>query len=560
MTRIKVQIDWTAYKTKPVDQHAGIKSRTQGSKPTEISISDLVRKIEHGHTVSPAVLSGGLKAIDFSHQQLVFVDIDNDNEGEPILTPEEALKICEANGISPAFYYPTFSSTPLKPKFRLALISETVITELSERNAVVEGLTSMFAQADKSCRNADKVFLGTNQKAVVWNEFARFTIEQAIALYVPPKPIARIQPTQSGDDDLERLKRDFDFGGYLEQRNGEINCRGTTYTQFKNCEICGARKCLTYYPETNSFMCFGARGNCGGSPIDYLMKVDNLNHADAIAKFKYELCKVEKPEFTKSQKRDYAIRKNSKAGKELVAWLKEIEPHGKYQWNDKGLGHLFADAYRNFARYNTTAQKWYWYNGKVWKADNCSMKVLQYAKDLYDALIVYCPEIKDDEKKAKYLEFINKLGKLGLRETMIKDARDWFPICQEDMDGDEYQFNCQNGTMDLKRFEFKSHDPNDLLTKISNVTYDLNAKSELFEKFMDDIMIGDSDKIAYLQKAFGYALTGDTRVEACFIMYGATTRNGKSTLIETLAYMQGSEGWICPEYESRNPGTKAQQG
>ena len=33
------------------------------------------------------------------------------------------------------------------------------------------------------------------------------------------------------------------------------------------------------------------------------------------------------------------------------------------------------------------------------------------------------------------------------------------------------------------------------------------------------------EKVKYLQKAFGYALTGNTRYECLFILYGATTRN-----------------------------------
>jgi len=56
---------------------------------------------------------------------------------------------------------------------------------------------------------------------------------------------------------------------------------------------------------------------------------------------------------------------------------------------------------------------------------------------------------------------------------------------------------------------------------------------------MSDVMVGNTEKIEYLQKLMGYALTGDTRLEACFILYGATTRNGKSTLVETIAYMHG---------------------
>jgi putative DNA primase/helicase len=52
-------------------------------------------------------------------------------------------------------------------------------------------------------------------------------------------------------------------------------------------------------------------------------------------------------------------------------------------------------------------------------------------------------------------------------------------------------------------------------------------------------MLGDTDKITYLQKTLGLALTTDTSQEKCWIWYGATTRNGKSVLAETILYMLG---------------------
>lgn len=55
-------------------------------------------------------------------------------------------------------------------------------------------------------------------------------------------------------------------------------------------------------------------------------------------------------------------------------------------------------------------------------------------------------------------------------------------------------------------------------------------------------MQGDKDLITYLQKALGYALTGDTSEECLFLLYGPTTRNGKSTVIETFMALMGGYG------------------
>jgi len=52
-------------------------------------------------------------------------------------------------------------------------------------------------------------------------------------------------------------------------------------------------------------------------------------------------------------------------------------------------------------------------------------------------------------------------------------------------------------------------------------------------------MQGDTDKILYLKKLLGYCLTAEANLEKFFIFYGATTRNGKSTLLETFSYLMG---------------------
>lgn len=55
-------------------------------------------------------------------------------------------------------------------------------------------------------------------------------------------------------------------------------------------------------------------------------------------------------------------------------------------------------------------------------------------------------------------------------------------------------------------------------------------------------MSGDKEKANFLQKLFGYRLTGDTRHECMTILYGASTRNGKGTLCESVLKVLGSYG------------------
>lgn len=117
-----------------------------------------------------------------------------------------------------------------------------------------------------------------------------------------------------------------------------------------------------------------------------------------------------------------------------------------------------------------------------------------------------------------------------------------------EFDADVNLLNCKNGTLDLKTMKFRSHNPDDKITKIADVVYDPNAKCPRFDQFLTEVMSGDADKSAFLQKALGYALSGDSRFECLFFLYGATTRNGKSTLMESVLRVFGDYGLtVAPE-------------
>lgn len=62
-----------------------------------------------------------------------------------------------------------------------------------------------------------------------------------------------------------------------------------------------------------------------------------------------------------------------------------------------------------------------------------------------------------------------------------------------------------------------------------------------------------------MQKSLGYGLTGDTRYECMFFYYGATTRNGKGTLMESTLHVMGDYGLtVRPETIAAKPSANSQ--
>src|ERR1019366_6245449 len=95
-----------------------------------------------------------------------------------------------------------------------------------------------------------------------------------------------------------------------------------------------------------------------------------------------------------------------------------------------------------------------------------------------------------------------------------------------------------NGTVDLRTGELRSHRREDLITKLAPVAHNPSARSSRWERFLTEIFEPHPDIVELIQRAIGYSLTGDTREECLFLLWG-TGRNGKGTLIKTLATALG---------------------
>ena len=224
--------------------------------------------------------------------------------------------------------------------------------------------------------------------------------------------------------------------------------------------------------------------------------------------------------------------------KKLLNTISEMDPaHNEFYrgCGDMDNGRLFADVFKDMCRYNVSAKEWYTYDGKRWIKDLEGKTAEGLAMVLTKALIIYSAEVGDKY----YTQAVSKLQARSKRMNMLRDAESFYKVRTEDFDQDPYLFNCQNGVIDLRTRELLDHDPAHMLSKISNVYYDRSCKCDLFEQVLDQLMCGDQSLVKYLQQVFGYSLTGENTQEECYMFYGATTRNGKSTLLDTMEYLFG---------------------
>ena len=222
---------------------------------------------------------------------------------------------------------------------------------------------------------------------------------------------------------------------------------------------------------------------------------------------------------------------------DLLDKLQMLNAVSNYETNDKGFGALYAEIFKDKHRYNPSRKDFMLYDGKRWIDDIEGLNARSDAKVLSDALLVYGSSTGNSD----YLKAVSNLCNIRNRNNMLQDSRDVYYFSNEDLDTNDYLLNVQNGTIDLSEDtpKFLQHTPDMLLSKICNVNYNPAASCKEWEKFLGEIMQGNQEKIKYLQKIAGLSLTGNTQEETCFILYGSTTRNGKSTFCETLIYLLG---------------------
>ena len=87
--------------------------------------------------------------------------------------------------------------------------------------------------------------------------------------------------------------------------------------------------------------------------------------------------------------------------------------------------------------------------------------------------------------------------------------------------------------------------PPNIVTKRLGTSLDPDAECPVFKSFIHKIFAGDGAKIAFLQWAVGYTLTGRTSEQCLFVLIG-TGANGKSTLLKGLGKLMGDYAGSIP--------------
>ena len=232
----------------------------------------------------------------------------------------------------------------------------------------------------------------------------------------------------------------------------------------------------------------------------------------------------------------------------------------RYSRDDIGGGYLLADFLKPTARPLTGSKGvWMRYDGTRWLDDKEGVAAEKGAKALSKALITYTNDLPEAER-ATWMKWAARWTTRNQRSVFINDARSVYPVSRAEFDTDPMLLNCLNGTLDLNTMELRPHDPDDRLTQIAGAEYDEDAAAPLWENTLSAVL-PDADTRDFFRRWSGYCMTGSTAEETLVILYGRTSRNGKSTLAEAIAGVLGDYAAAAPpavisetaRHDSRGP-------
>lgn len=129
------------------------------------------------------------------------------------------------------------------------------------------------------------------------------------------------------------------------------------------------------------------------------------------------------------------------------------------------------------------------------------------------------------------LEFESKLKRTNLR-------RDDFTIV-------EGKLNFSNGVLDLRTGEMVDHSTDFGFTYVIPFDYTpTGSDSNVFQKFLFDVSLGDQSLIKLIKEYMGYCMSGEdpSKVQKCAILYGEGS-NGKSVLLALLRALVGERNY-----------------
>lgn len=221
-----------------------------------------------------------------------------------------------------------------------------------------------------------------------------------------------------------------------------------------------------------------------------------------------------------------------------------------FERNEKGDSELFVHMFDGRVAYDHSSKEWYLWRGQYWELDRkrevfeyamngVAAEYLQAARDLRaqggeEAVVLSEKYIKRAKSLLAKKRVDNVLYIVTSDPAIALAGNEW--DCSPDL------LPVNNGVIDLMTGLRRDCLPNEYICIHSPVDWmGADYSCPVWEKTLKEIFGGDTELIAFIQRLFGYAISGHTTEHKLPIFLGEAGRNGKTTIFETLKEVLGTD-------------------
>jgi len=239
-----------------------------------------------------------------------------------------------------------------------------------------------------------------------------------------------------------------------------------------------------------------------------------------------------------------------------------IKPlYKRFPCNDTGNAEKFYEYFGELFKYNKTDKIFMFWTGKTWIRDEKDIirkyanKFIQLCKD---DLVNLENELEKDRNEGKdikiseayikaYQKNIDRISNKAGKDAMLFEFQSLkdVAVTSDEFNTDDYLLNTDSGIVDLKTGAIFPFSPKEMLSKNTNVKVSYE-EPKVWIHFLHGIFErGNAQEteeiIQCIQKCLGYSLSGSTKEQCMFLMFGNGS-NGKTTFQEIVNHIMGEYG------------------
>src|SRR5262245_27759743 len=212
-------------------------------------------------------------------------------------------------------------------------------------------------------------------------------------------------------------------------------------------------------------------------------------------------------------------------------WLKKhpelVRTDNAPPYSEEAIALDFATRHADGLRYVAKWNEWFIWDGTCWREDE-TRRAFTVARGL-------CRETAATANKPSERK---KIASAKTRAAVVSLAGEDYQLAAttDQWDADPWLLNTPDGAVDLRTGQMREHRTDDYMTKQTAVAP--AGDCPRWKAFLDEVTAGDRELQAYLQGVSGYCLTGITREQQLYFMYGSG-QNGKGVFVQTISGIMG---------------------